>query len=61
MQSITFTSDAAMELSKVLCGIDFDRVFVLLDETTQRLCMDRLQGCDAIKVAKTIVIGAIDV
>lgn len=61
MQSITFTSDAAMELSKVLGGIDFDRVFVLLDETTQRLCMDRLQGCDAIKDAKTIVIGATDV
>lgn len=38
-----------------------DKLFILTDEHTHRLCLPRLQGIDALRDAEEIVIGAEDV
>lgn len=57
---IRYSHDIPHELNAVLAALEYDRVFLLTDETTERLCKPLLQGCEAIKAATPIVIGATD-
>lgn len=59
-QPISFTDDAAGRLSVILNETDCDKVFVLADETTRRLCLDRLRGCAELNDAPVITIGTTD-
>ncbi len=59
-QPISFTDNAAQCLSALLREADCDKVFILVDETTQRLCLGRLEGCQELSGAKVIAIGASD-
>lgn len=60
-QSIIFTGNVASKLSEILKQTDYDKLFVLTDETTHRLCLDRLSQCEEILGAANIIIGAGDV
>lgn len=60
-QPITFTDNAAAHLSAILQTADYDRLFVLTDETTRQLCLPLLQECPELKEATNITIGATDV
>ena len=60
-QSIIFTDNAAQQLAQVLSQTDYDRLFILTDETTRELCLGRLEQCEAVKQAVNITIGATDV
>lgn len=43
-QPIVITQDLAEDLHEALCRTSFDRLFVLVDENTERLCWPRLQS-----------------
>ena len=60
-QPITFTADAANALSVVLQNTDYDKLFVLTDETTHELCLGRLEECKAVELAGKITISPTDV
>lgn len=57
MQDIIYTHDICNELAAVLsrCG-NYDRIFVLTDENTERLSTGILKECDALNDAPHIVI-----
>lgn len=60
MQSIIFSQDICADLAK-LCGeAGADRIFLLTDGTTDRLCRPLLAGCEPLAGAQRIVIGATD-
>lgn len=56
IQSLTFTDNAAGALGKLLQTLDYDRLFVLTDDTTHRLCLDKLQGCPELANMQSISI-----
>lgn len=60
MQSIIFTSNAATQLSEELNQTKYDRLFILCDENTARLCLPRLKECDYMQNAVVITINADD-
>ena len=60
-QAIIFTNNIAGELSAFLKTLDYDKLFILTDETTHRLCLDRLNNCHETNSGKVITIGATDV
>lgn len=43
-----------------LCTAEYDKIFVLTDETTRRLCRNLLSDCEPLKTATDITIGATD-
>ena len=47
-------------LERALHEINFDKLFVLMDETTQAKCYDKIRQCDALAQAGEIIIGATD-
>jgi len=59
-QTLIFSRDLCGDLQARLAGTDYDRLFVLADETTQRLCRPLLDGCAALAGSTPIVIGATD-
>ncbi len=60
MQKIIYSKDAAAELDALCRESGADRVFVLADETTERLCAPLLEGCPALRGARHIVTGTTD-
>ena len=60
-QAIIFTNNIGEELSSFLKSQDYDKLFILTDETTHSLCLERLQKCPQASNAKVITIGATDV
>ncbi len=63
-QQILFAKDLNREIGGRGAEIDlsaYDRLFILTDETTERLCRPRLAGCERLKAAVPIVIPATDV
>ncbi len=58
-QQIIFTHNPNEEFS-TLCSPRYDRIFVLTDETTRRLCRPQLAACNSLKNAIDITIGATD-
>ena len=61
MQQISFTHTPATELKRIVEDIRPDRIFILTDETTRRLCLPRLlEAAEVLRDAGQIVIGATD-
>lgn len=60
-QRVTFTTDAGAALSSALRKVDYDRLFVLTDDTTRRLCLPLLNGVGAMEGAHVMVIPSGDV
>ncbi len=60
MQKIVYAKDTCAELDALCRESGADKVFVLTDETTERLCAPLLEGCPALSGASHIVIGATD-
>lgn len=59
MQQIIYSHNVAADLTKLLDGLHYDRLFLLTDENTHRLCRPLLKGSPA-EQAENIVIGATD-
>jgi len=59
-QNIILSEHLDAEIN-ALCAADYDRLFLLTDETTHRLCRPRLANSDAVKRATDIIIAPTDV
>lgn len=59
MQQIIYSRNVAADLTQLLGGLHYDRLFLLTDENTHRLCRPLLKGSPA-EQAESIVIGATD-
>lgn len=59
-QTLIFSRNLCDDLQVRLTGTGYDRLFVLTDETTQRLCRPLLDGCAALGGSTPVVIGATD-
>lgn len=59
-QEVILCERLATELEQAIARCPHDRLFVLTDEHTHRLCLPLLQGVGALKGAGEIVIGAED-
>ncbi len=58
--NVKITSDISSCLTDVIEDIQFDQFFLLVDDTTDRLCYPFVQHIPFIKRAKKIVIGSTD-
>ena len=61
MQRIIISTDLDTELSQAIADCEHDRIFILTDETTHRLCLPLVKDFDCLKDAEIITIGASDV
>ncbi|MCI7495958.1 MAG: 3-dehydroquinate synthase, partial [Prevotella sp.] len=61
MQRIIISTDLDTELSQAIENCEHDRIFILTDETTHRLCLPLVKDFDCLKDAEIITIGASDV
>ena len=62
-QTIIFSKDLNSEVGGAGCCLDvsaYDKIFVLTDETTERLCRAALNLCEALRAAPSIVIAPSD-
>lgn len=59
-QKITISDDLGRALAEAIDGCAPDRLFVLADETTARLCLPLAEDCDALKKAQVITIPPSD-
>ena len=59
-QAILLTHTPGAEIARLVADAAPDRVFLLTDETTERLCRPLVADCDALRAAGSIVIGATD-
>ena len=59
-QHIILSQDLEKELTEIVAQCSPDRIFVLADTTTERLCAPRLRDIEAISDAPHIIIGATD-
>lgn len=60
MQSILFTSDICQCLAQHCSNANADRLFVLTDDITFKLCRKRLAACAPLQQATDICIGSTD-
>lgn len=60
MNSVLITSDIRAALTEVLAAIPHDRLFILTDDTTSRLCLPLLANMPAVAAAAHIEIGSTD-
>lgn len=59
-QHIILSQDLEKELTEIVAQCSPDRIFVLADTTTERLCAPRLRDIEAISDAPHIIIGVTD-
>jgi len=59
-QKVIISSDISKSLTDAIAECKHDKLFVLVDETTERLCLPLVADIPAMAEAKTIVIGASD-
>ena len=60
MQRVIFSKQLCTEVDNLCTEIAPDRIFLLTDTTTERLCTPLLAECKSLKSAAHIVIGATD-
>ena len=58
---VLYSQHLVADLTALLRSVSYDRLFVLVDQTTERLCLPLLQESSDITQATKIVIGATDV
>ena len=59
-QRIIISKQLQTDLAKAIAECEHDRIFVLVDETTNKLCWSLVKDYLCLKDAQTIVIGATD-
>ena len=59
-QKVIISRNLEEELSAAMADCERDRLFVLVDENTERLCLPLLRDMDCMKGAQVITIGATD-
>lgn len=59
-QAILFSEDIERSLAEVLCASRYDKLFVLTDEHTNRLCLPLIREVGYIKEAEPLLVGAGD-
>jgi len=59
-QRVIISKQLQTELAKAIAECEHDRIFVLVDETTNKLCWTLVKDYLCLKDAQTIVIGATD-
>ena len=59
-QKVIISRNLEEELSTAMADCERDRLFVLVDENTERLCLPLLSNMDCMKGAQVITIGATD-
>jgi len=59
-QKVVISDSLQNTVNSEITACQHDRLFVLVDETTERLCLPIIEGLDAMKDAQRIVIGATD-
>lgn len=60
-QEVIISENISKELSAAVEKCPFDKLFILVDKVTEKLCLPLIAGIDCVKGAKVIVIGATDV
>ena len=59
-QKVIISTNLEASLSSAVSECERDRTFVLVDTTTEKLCLPLIAGFDCVRGAKTITIGATD-
>ena len=59
-QKVILSTDLQQSLSEAVAACKFDLLFVLVDETTERLCLPVVAGFECMKPAQRIVIKDTD-
>ena len=59
-QKVVISKDLQKALSDAIAECRHDKLFVLVDETTEQLCLPLIAGFDCMQEAQRIVIGATD-
>ena len=59
-QKVIISHDLEQALTAAIAEVRHDQLFVLVDDTTERLCLPVISGFECIKPAHTIVIGSTD-
>jgi len=60
-QEVIISENIGRSLADAIAKCPHDRLFVLVDETTQRLCLPQVADLECLRGAQTITIGATDV
>ncbi len=60
MQEVIISDNTTKSLNEAIAKCKYDRLFILTDETTHRMCLPKIANCDGISKAKHIIIGATD-
>ena len=59
-QRVIISKQLQTDLAKAIAECEHDRIFVLVDETTNKLCWALVKDYLCLKDAQTIIIGATD-
>ena len=59
-QKVIISTNLESSLASAVSECERDRTFVLVDETTEKLCLPLIAGFDCVRSAEVIVIGATD-
>ena len=59
-QTIILSKELDKEIASAVNLVKYDKLFILTDTTTEKLCLPLLKDCEAIKGATSIIIGATD-
>ena len=59
-QKVIISTKLETELATAVGECERDRIFILVDETTERLCLPLIAGFDCVRGAEIITIGATD-
>jgi 3-dehydroquinate synthase len=59
-QKVIIAEDLEQSLAEAIAECKHDRLFILVDETTEKLCLPVVAGFPCVKGAKVITIGASD-
>ena len=59
-QKVVIAENLEQSLLEAIAQCEHDRLFLLVDETTERYCLPVVEGFAALKDAKRIIIGATD-
>ena len=59
-QKVIISTNLETELATAVGECERDRIFILVDETTEQLCLPLISGFDSVRGAEVITIGATD-
>jgi 3-dehydroquinate synthase len=59
-QKVVMSQNLEEALTAAIAACERDKMFILVDETTERTCLPVVEGMDCVKGALTITIGATD-